>query len=80
VSGYVETPVAVVVVLPVGLAEPVGDPVEPVDVLVELVELLVEFAAKVAYLPPCIRHVYMNGSVGVIYAATLRVLTSRDDG
>jgi hypothetical protein len=66
VSVYFETPVAVVVVLPVELVKPV-------------VELVVP-AAKVAYLPPCIRRVCMNVSVGVIDAATLRVLTSRDDG
>ena len=43
---YVETPAAAVVVLPVGLAEPVVEPAEAVGVLVEP-------AAKVAYRPPC---------------------------
>ena len=66
VSVYCETPVAVGVVLPVVLVKPVVDLVVP--------------AAKVAYLPPCIRRLCMNVAVGVIYTATLRVLTSRDDG
>jgi hypothetical protein len=46
VCAYFETPVAVGVVLPVELAEPVVEPAEPVGVLVEP-------AAKVAYRPPC---------------------------
>jgi hypothetical protein len=52
----------------------------PVAVGVVLPVALVVPAAKVAYLPPCIRRLCMNVSVGVIYTATLRVLTSRDDG